>query len=216
MARFFLQGYQKCLFYLQKNVFWKRVSSAMFVFVNTIGIWWKLFGRLVRFFLQVCQTSFLHIEDINPVKTVFYCKLGSAILFDFVVISFWQAQEHFNFWCPMEDSGENIFLEKLVFVSFLSDWSWAKLGVWPENLMQVFEATFYWASEIFLGKCFYWKTFNFANFCGGRDKYLRSIGWNILTVFSKLFSSFRKELFEEKHTLWKKNVLNESFGTLMD
>ena len=136
----------------------------------------------------------------------FFCKPGSTSLFDFFVRKFWQAHEHFNFWCPMEDSGENNIFEKLAYVKFLPHLSRAVLGVWPETLGQVFEATFYWTSELFLGNGFFWKTVNFGNFCGGRDKYLRSLGKKLLKGLSKLHSSFRKDFFEGKHTFWEKNT----------
>ena len=65
--------------------------------------------------------------------------------------------------------------------------------------------------KFFLGN-FFWKTFNFANFCRLRYKYLRSFGKNFLTMLSKLHSSSRKEFFEEKDTLWKKTLRTNVSG----
>ena len=95
----------------------------------------RTFGEV--FSLQVCQTSFLHIEDFSPVKTVYYCKFVSTIFFDLFVITFWQAHENFIFWNPVEDSGETSFFEKLVFAKFLWDLSRELLGVCPENWGQL-------------------------------------------------------------------------------
>ena len=165
---------------------------------NFSDVWRKFFCRFVKLRFCISRTLLQWKR--------FFCKPGSTILFDFFVRKFWQAHEHFNFWCPMEDSGENNIFEKLAYVKFLPHLSRAVLGVWPETLGQVFEATFYWTSELFLGNGFFWKTVNFGNFCGGRDKYLRSLGKKLLTGLSKLHSSFRKDFFEGKHTFWEKNT----------
>ena len=108
-----------------------------------------------------------------------------------------------------------IFLRNLFLWNFCRTWAEQYWAFGRKIWGRFSEATCYWASEIFRGMNF-WKTVNFGNFCGGRDKYLQSFDKNFLTVLSKMHSIFRKDFFEENHTFWKKNIFYEVFGSLSE
>ena len=143
----------------------------MFNIVNTIGVWWKPFGRLAKFFLQVCQTSLLHIEDTYSKKSFFSVKL---------VQQFWSVFWRWTFGRLVNTSifgvqwiiRAKLFFWETSFSKFLSDLSRALLGVWPGNLRQVCWSYIQLSHWNFFGGKIFRKTFSFSIFCGTRYQFL--------------------------------------------
>ena len=72
----------------------------------------NFFGYFACFFPQVRQTSILHIEETSSVKFLFR-KIGSTILFGFLMVKIWRAHEVFFvfFGVQLADSGHKTFWE---------------------------------------------------------------------------------------------------------
>ena len=166
------------------------------------------------FFLQVCQISILHNEEKFFTEKAFVVKVVQQLHLDFGdknLPRLWTLQNLVS----SGKFGQNVYLRNFFFRNECPTLSQTISVVWQENLGQGC------LSYIPLGQWnllrgFFLKNFYFCIFFGLRDEYLGSFGNKFLTYFSKLDSSFWKELFEEICTFWKKYILHEGFGTLME
>ena len=149
------------------------------------------------------------ISSKLPQWAIFFWKLILTIFFGSLVIKFWQAHEHFNFWCPMEDSGQYIFLRETCFSKILSGLSTSLTGVWPENLRQLCWSNILLGQRKILREMFFEKLSTvktFAEFeistCGHSAKIFWQGFQSCFLVFEKNY--LRKNIHFGKKTLCMK------------
>ena len=147
----------------------------------------------------------------------FSCKFCSTILFDFLLIKFWQSHEHFNFWCPMDDSGKTYFFEKRVFLKkFFSGLRRALTGVWPGILRRVCWSNILLGQGSFVGQMFFEKRSTSKTSAEVEISTCGHWAQTFWQGFQSCFLVFEKTSLRKNKLFRKKNILFEGFGTLME